>query len=58
MINKYKNKVIDLKKDLTDIDKTETNYEDDDDFEWVKIINKELDLALRKVFQQLMEIVL
>ena len=48
MINKYKNKVIDLKKDLTDIDKTETNYEDDDDFEWVKIINKELDLALRK----------
>ena len=48
MINKYKNKVIDLKRDLTDIDKTETNYEDDDDFEWVKIINKELDLALRK----------
>ena len=47
MIKAYKEKVLGLS-NLEYIDKTQTNYEDDDDFECVKIINKELDLALRK----------
>ena len=48
MIEAYKNKVFESKTNLDYIDKTTTNYEDDDDFESVKIINKQLDLALRK----------
>ena len=48
MIKSYENNVKGLNKDLEYIDKNDTNYEDDDDFEWVKISNKELDLALRK----------
>ena len=48
MIKSYENNVKGLNKDLEYIDKNDTDYEDDDDFEWVKISNKELDLALRK----------
>ena len=48
IISMYEKRVNDIGFEKEYIDKTKTNYEDDDDFENIIIRNKSLDLALRK----------
>ena len=48
IISMYEKRVNDVGFEKEYIDKTKTNYEDDDDFENIIIRNKSLDLALRK----------
>ena len=48
IISMYEKRVNDIGIEKEYIDKTKTNYEDDDDFENIIIRNKSLDLALRK----------
>lgn len=48
IISMYEKRVNDIGFEKEYIDKTKTNYEDDDDFENIIIRNRSLDLALRK----------